>query len=154
VWDEAVEQIAFRPGGAQQDRPGEPGRGRGDHPRDQDDNGHVAVLPAVCCDVDLAEIFDVGAFDLNAILIAEPDFLDPDGEHQHDQSVTSVEIDATGAVDVPRLNTWLGALLATRGPDLFAAKGVINLADSDRRYVIQGVHMLHDGDLGAPCGPA
>jgi G3E family GTPase len=29
-------------------------------------NGHVVVLPAVCCDVDLAEIFDVGAFDLDA----------------------------------------------------------------------------------------
>jgi G3E family GTPase len=116
-------------------------------------NGHVAVLPAVRCDVDLAEILDVHAFDLDATLITEPDFLDPDGEHQHDQSVTSVGIDADGVVDVPRLNTWLGALLATRGPDLFRSKGVLNLADSDRRYVFQGVHMLHDGDLGAPWRP-
>jgi G3E family GTPase len=114
-------------------------------------NGHVAVLPAVRGDVDLAEVLDVHAFDLDATLITEPDFLDPDGEHQHDQSVTSVGID--GAVDVPRLNTWLGALLATRGPDLFRSKGVLNLADSDRRYVFQGVHMLHDGDLGAPWRP-
>ncbi|TWF76664.1 G3E family GTPase [Pseudonocardia hierapolitana] len=116
-------------------------------------NGHVAVLPAVRGDVDLAEILDVHAFDLDATLITEPGFLDPDGEHQHDQSVTSVGIDAGGAVDVPRLNTWLGALLATRGPDLFRSKGVLNLADSDRRYVFQGVHMLHDGDLGAPWRP-
>jgi G3E family GTPase len=116
-------------------------------------NGHVTVLPSVHGDVDLAEILDVHAFDLDAILITEPDFLDPDGEHQHDQSVTSVGIDTDGAVDVPRLNTWLGALLATRGPDLFRSKGVLNLADSDRRYVFQGVHMLHDGDLGAPWRP-
>jgi G3E family GTPase len=116
-------------------------------------NGHVTVLPSVRGDVDLAEILDVHAFDLDALLITEPDFLDPDGEHQHDQSVTSVGIDTDGAVDVPRLNTWLGALLATRGPDLFRSKGVLNLADSDRRYVFQGVHMLHDGDLGAPWRP-
>jgi G3E family GTPase len=116
-------------------------------------NRHVTVLPAVRGDVDLGEILDVHAFDLDATLIAEPDFLDPDGEHQHDQSVTSVGIATDGAVDVPRLNTWLGALLATRGPDLFRSKGVLNLADSDRRYVFQGVHMLHDGDLGAPWRP-
>jgi G3E family GTPase len=41
-------------------------------------NGHVAVLPAVRADVDLAEILDVRAFDLDALLITEPDFLDPD----------------------------------------------------------------------------
>jgi G3E family GTPase len=116
-------------------------------------NGHVAVLTAVRGDVDLAEILDVHAFDLDAILTNEPDFLDPDSEHQHDQSVTSVGIEFDGAVDVPRLNTWLGALLATRGPDLFRSKGVLNLADSDRRYVFQGVHKLHDGDLGAPWRP-
>jgi G3E family GTPase len=113
-------------------------------------NGHVAVLPAVRGDVDLAEILEVRAFDLDALLITEPDFLDPDAEHQHDQTVTSVGIDTDGSVDTARLNTWLGGLLATRGPDLFRSKGVLNLADSDRRYVFQGVHMLHDGELGAP----
>jgi G3E family GTPase len=66
--------------------------------------------------------------------------------------VTSVGIDAGGSVDTARLDTWLGGLLATRGPDLFRSKGVLNLADSDRRYVFQGVHMLHDGELGAPWG--
>jgi G3E family GTPase len=116
-------------------------------------NGHVAVLPAVRGDVDLAEILDVRAFDLDAVLAAEPDFLDPDAEHQHDLSVTSVGIETDGAVDVPRLNTWLGALLAARGPDLFRSKGVLNLAGDERRYVFQGVHMLHDGELGAPWRP-
>lgn len=113
-------------------------------------NSHVAVLPAVRGDVDLAEILDVRAFDLDAVMATEPDFLDPDSEHQHDQSVTSVGIDTGGTVDPVALNTWLGALLATRGPDLFRSKGVLNLADTDRRYVFQGVHMLHDGELGAP----
>ncbi|WP_219418834.1 CobW family GTP-binding protein [Pseudonocardia nigra] len=116
-------------------------------------NGHVAVLPAVRGGVDLAEVLDVRAFDLDAVLVTEPDFLDPDAEHQHDRSVTSVGIATDGTVDTARLETWLGGLLATRGQDLFRSKGVLQLADTDRRYVFQGVHMLHDGELGAPWRP-
>ena len=113
-------------------------------------NAAVAVLPAVRCDVDLADLLDVRAFDLEQILTTEPGFLDGDGEHQHDGSVTSVGIDVDGTVDVEKLNDWLGELLTERGPDLFRSKGVLNLAGSERRYVFQGVHMLHDGDMGAP----
>ena len=116
-------------------------------------NAGAAILPAVRCDVDLGEILGVRAFDLDAILTAEPQFLDPEGEHQHDQSVTSVGIETEGTVEPEALNTWLGALLATRGQDLFRSKGVLNLAGIERRYVFQGVHMLHDGDLGAPWRP-
>ncbi|NMH98822.1 CobW family GTP-binding protein [Pseudonocardia acidicola] len=151
VENEAVEQIAFA------DRivlnktdlvgPGEIAEVTG---RIRAVNASAAVLPAVRADVDLRQILDVRAFDLDTVLADEPDFLDPDAEHQHDQSVTSVGIEADGAVDVPRLNDWLGTLLGRRGPDLFRSKGVLNLAGDDRRYVFQGVHMLHDGELGAP----
>jgi G3E family GTPase len=113
-------------------------------------NAPVMVLPAVRGDVDLADVLDVHAFDLDAILAGEPEFLDPDAEHQHDESVTSVGIEADGTIDPGALNTWLGALLATRGQDLYRSKGVLCLADTDRRYVFQGVHMLHDGELGEP----
>ena len=113
-------------------------------------NAAVAVLPAVRCDVDLADVLDVHAFDLDHVLETEPGFLDPDGEHQHDASVSSVGIDVAGTVNVEKLNEWLGTLLAERGPDLFRSKGVLNLGGTDQRYVFQGVHMLHDGELGAP----
>jgi G3E family GTPase len=95
-------------------------------------------------------VLDVRAFDLDHVLATDPAFLDPDGEHQHDQSVSSVGIDVEGTVDVDKLNDWLGELLGERGPDLFRSKGVLNLPGADQRYVFQGVHMLHDGELGAP----
>src|SRR5262245_33800933 len=113
-------------------------------------NATVVVLPAVRCDVELGEVLDVHAFDLDQVLATEPEFLDPDSEHQHDESVTSVGIDVEGTVDVEKLNGWLGDLLGNRGVDLFRSKGVLNLEGTDRRYVFQGVHMLHDGELGAP----
>jgi G3E family GTPase len=64
-----------------------------------------------------------------------------------------VGIDTEGAVVRSRLEEWLGVLPAERGADLFRSKGVLNLADTDRRYVFQGVHMLHHGELGAPWRP-
>ncbi|WP_037370702.1 CobW family GTP-binding protein [Amycolatopsis orientalis] len=112
-------------------------------------NAGVRVLPARHGDVDLDEILDVGAFDLDKVLAEEPEFL-RDAEHQHDLTVTSVGIECEGVVNVERLNEWLGVLLGQRGTDLFRSKGILHLAGTDRRYVFQGVHMLHDGDLGAP----
>ena len=78
-------------------------------------NATVAVLPAVRCDVELGEVLDVHAFDLDQVLATEPEFLDPDSEHQHDESVTSVGIDVEGTVDVEKLNGWLGELLGQQG---------------------------------------
>jgi len=95
--------------------------------------------------VDLDLILDVGAFDLDRVLIDDPNFLDPDAEHQHDATVTSVGIQADGDLDSDRLNKWLGRLLAEQGTDIFRSKGILSIAGMDQRYVFQGVHMLLDG---------
>ncbi|TVR25544.1 MAG: GTP-binding protein [Ilumatobacter sp.] len=103
--------------------------------------------------VDLDRILDVGAFDLDRVLADDPEFLDPDAEHQHDLSVTSVGIDADGELDVGKLNEWLGWLLRERGVDIFRSKGILSVAGWDDRYVFQGVHMLIDGRTDRPWGP-
>ena len=76
------------------------------------------------------------------VLQVEEDFLDTEGEHQHDDSVTSVGIELAGSLDLEKLNLWLSKLLQERGVDIFRSKGVLNVAGSDARYVFQGVHML------------
>jgi len=114
-------------------------------------NAQVQILPAVHADVALSEILDVGAFDLQRVLADEPNFLQ-DSDHQHDQTVTSVGIECSGDVDVELLNAWLGRLLVERGVDIFRSKGILSMAGEERKYVFQGVHMLFDGDFGAPWG--
>ena len=64
--------------------------------------------------VNLDAILDVGAFSLDRVLADDPEFLDPDAEHQHDLTVTSVGIEVEGDLDLERLNDWLGNLYEQR----------------------------------------
>jgi G3E family GTPase len=100
--------------------------------------------------VDLDAILDVGAFDLTRVLADDPEFLDPDAEHQHDLSVTSVGLEVDGEVDERKLNAWIGALLRERGVDIFRSKGTLAIKGAGSRYVFQGVHMLLDGQTDRP----
>merc|ERR1711972_1082643 len=72
----------------------------------------------------------------------DAEFLNVDGEHQHDSTVSSVGIEFDGALDMDRLNAWLSRLLEAKGVDIFRSKGVLSVSGSDARYVFQGVHML------------
>jgi G3E family GTPase len=101
---------------------------------------------------DLDRILDVGAFDLDRVLADDPAFLDPDAEHQHDQTVSSVGFEVPGELDLDRLNEWLGALLRDRGVDIFRSKGILAVRGWEERYVFQGVHMLMDGRADRPWG--
>ena len=91
------------------------------------------------------QILDVGAFSLDRVLADDPEFLDPEAEHQHDLTVTSVGIEVDGDLDLDRLNDWLSDLLRTKGTDIFRSKGILSIAGWEERYVFQGVHMLLDG---------
>ncbi|MGW7004506.1 CobW family GTP-binding protein [Streptomyces sp. NPDC054933] len=110
-------------------------------------NATVRIIPAQHAKVDLQQVMDVGAFDLDRVLRDDPRFL-TETEHQHDATVTSVGIDLPGEVDENRLNQWLGGLLRTKGADIFRSKGILAIAGEPKQYVFQGVHMLLDGEFG------
>ncbi|EWY36949.1 cobalamin biosynthesis protein CobW [Skermanella stibiiresistens SB22] len=105
------------------------------------------------CEVALDEVIGLGAFDLDRILAMEPDFLGED-DHEHDQSVTSVSLRQDRALDPVAFDGWLHTLLRVQGTDLLRYKGILSFKGSDRRTVIQGVHMLADSaNLGVwPAG--
>jgi len=70
--------------------------------------------------------------------------------HSHDQSVTSVGIVESRAVDPKKLDRWIGPLLQTKGVDIFRMKGILNFKGLENRFVFQGVHMLFDGKQDRP----
>ena len=91
----------------------------------------------------LDDLLGIRAFDVERILEQEPDFLTIEGvEHTHDESVTSVGIEAEGELDEEKINAWLSELLREKGNDLFRSKGILSIKGSDAKFVFQGVHML------------
>jgi len=73
-------------------------------------------------------------------------------DHEHDEEVSSVGITTPGDLDPNRFQSWLQKLLMEKGPDIFRMKGIISIADEERRFVFQGVHMLFDGRPDRPWG--
>lgn len=93
------------------------------------------------------EILGVRAFDLDRTLEIEPDFLTEDHAHEHDDEITSIALLESAPIDAEKLQQWIAGLLQTQGPDIFRMKGILNIQNSDHRYVFQGVHMIFDGKI-------
>ncbi|WP_415354746.1 CobW family GTP-binding protein [Leptolyngbya sp. FACHB-1624] len=102
--------------------------------------------------IEMDALLGVKAFDLDRALEIDPNFLGEDA-HEHDETVTSVAIVESGALDGEKLNAWLGRLLRYQGQDIFRMKGILNIASEDNRFVFQGVHMLFDGKPDRPWKP-
>jgi G3E family GTPase len=94
-------------------------------------------------------VLGIGAFDLDRALEIDPEFLN-ETAHEHDETVGSVAIVASGELDGSKLNEWLGKLLQTQGADIFRMKGILAIASEDQRFVFQGVHMVFDGKADRP----
>jgi G3E family GTPase len=73
-------------------------------------------------------------------------------DHTHDETVTSVGIEADRDCDEKKLNTWLSKLLRDRGTDIYRMKGVFAIKGNPNRFIFQGVHMLLDPADGGSWG--
>jgi len=114
--------------------------------------------------VALSEVLDRGAFDLKRALDNDPHFLDGDhdhahGDHDHDHhhdaapihdvSVKSVSLRG-GEMDPKKFFPWIEKITQIEGPNILRLKGIIALKDDPDRYVLQGVHMIIEGDHQRP----
>ncbi len=104
-------------------------------------------------EIAIDRLLDVGAFNLERALSIDPDFLTSDHDHDHEEDVSSVALVEQGAVDLERLNNWLGELLQTNGSNIFRMKGILNIDQQEERFVFQGVHMMFDGRPDRPWQP-
>lgn len=63
----------------------------------------------------------------------------------HDVTVTSVSL-RLGEVDPAKFFPWIQNITQTQGPNILRLKGIIAFKDDPDRYVVQGVHMIIEGD--------
>jgi G3E family GTPase len=111
-------------------------------------------------DVPLAEIFDVGGFNLNPDLELEPKSLcaghDQPNQthHHHDDDVKSFVFRSERPFHGARFAQFMNALVNGYGPALLRYKGVLSMAGEDRKVIFQGVHQLMSHQVGGAWRPA
>lgn len=90
------------------------------------------------------------AFSLGRILEVEPDFLDGDHAHEHDEGVTSLSLTSDRPLDPTRFLPWIREITQSLGVDIMRMKGILAFKDDPDRFVVQSVHMLLEGDRQRP----
>ena len=115
-------------------------------------NNHAPIFRTENSLIDPKELINIGSFDLDRTLEMDPEFLDTDAEHEHDQRVTSTSARFEGDLNVNKLDRWIGTLMRDKGEDLFRYKGVLSVKGMDEKFVFQGVHMLFSGDYSKEIG--
>ncbi|MEQ9690080.1 MAG: GTP-binding protein, partial [Bauldia litoralis] len=140
-------------------------------------NSHAVIHRTEPCALPLDRVLDRGALDLDRILTLDPEFReaddhdhhhDDDHDHDHDHEghdhdhdhhhhhhaahdplVTSLSLRA-GELDPKRFFPWIEQITQGFGPDILRLKGILALKDDPERYVVQGVHMIIEGNHQRP----
>jgi G3E family GTPase len=126
-------------------------------------NSNAVIHRTQRCAIPLDRVLDRGAFDLDRILTLDPDFLDEhhhdhdhdhdhDGhdhhdhhDHIHESGIGSLSLTG-GELDPQRFFPWIQEVTQQFGPDILRLKGILAFRNDDERYVVQGVHMIIEGD--------
>lgn len=143
-------------------------------------NPFATIHHTARADIALDKILDRGAFDLDRILEHDPCFLhghafDPTHDHSHDHDhhhdrdhhehhhhdhgaanpvhdahIRSISLATDRPLNETKFDAWIGEVLQTRGQDLLRAKGILNMAGKNDRFVFQAVHMVSEGNYTGP----
>ena len=95
--------------------------------------------------IDLAQLLDVRGFNLNADLGGGVS-LRPVQPATSIDRISSMVLRTGQPLDIDRLSAFMNDLLEDHGKQLLRYKGVLNIADEDRRLVFQGVLKLYGFD--------
>ncbi|GIU66405.1 CobW family GTP-binding protein [Candidatus Phycosocius spiralis] len=117
--------------------------------------------------IDPERLFNLGAFSLDRALELDANFLEgvkfdlgqaPDHnhghQHKHDLShhdtphyagIATIGLRVKQPLSEALFDAWISDLVDRRGLDILRLKGVLNMQDDPRRYIIHGVHMMLEG---------
>ncbi len=134
-------------------------------------NPHALIHRTERCAIPLDRVLGRGAFDLDRILTLDPEFLDGDDhdhdhhdhdhdhDHDHEHHHHHHDIDGSGVfsislrggdLDPQKFFPWIQQTTQEQGPDILRLKGILSFKDDAERYVVQGVHMIIEGNHQRP----
>jgi len=118
-------------------------------------NSTVEIIQCQNAVVPVDKIVDVGAFNLGKVLVEQ--YMDEEEfntfyKSKMDKSVSNVGIRCPGAVNVHLFQKMLEFYTGTPegAMDFLRVKAVLNIAGSDNKFVLQGVHMLKNQGFTVP----
>ena len=88
-------------------------------------NSSATIYQTTNSVIDPKHLINIGSFDIERTLEMDPEFLDTESEHEHDQRVTSISSKFEGTLNVNKLDQWIREILQTKANDLFRYKGVL-----------------------------
>ena len=74
-------------------------------------------------------------------------------KHYHDEEMQSLSLKTDKPLDPDKFFPWMQELVAKDGPNILRCKGILSFKDDPERFVLQGVHMMLDGDHQRPWKP-
>jgi len=119
----------------------------------RDINAFAPIMRCQQSSVSPDSVLDIKGFDLKRTLEMDPEFLNTDGEHEHDDSVKSVSINVKGDLDLALVQEWISDILQQNGADIYRMKGVLSIKHAEERFVYQAVHMIFNGNFMEPWTP-
>lgn len=112
-------------------------------------NSTVSILRCTNARVPVSKLLNVGIFDLGRVL--DEQYMDESEFNQFyepkmDRSVSNVGIRCTGSINKFALDMFLNKYLGTEetAKDFLRVKAVLDVAGSDRKYVLQSIHMMQN----------
>ncbi|GFH51502.1 hypothetical protein CTEN210_07978 [Chaetoceros tenuissimus] len=110
-------------------------------------NPTASILRCQHAKVDPKELLNIQAFELSRVLDFDPEFLDEDAEHMHDETVSSVSCRIKGNINQLMLSNWIQRLITEEGANLYRYKGILSVKGVEQKFIFQGVGMLFNGDF-------
>merc|ERR1719502_701708 len=101
-------------------------------------NGSAPIFRTKHSVIHPKHLINIGSFDLKRTLEMDPEFLDTEGEHMHDTTVSSISYKFEGGLNVNKLQKWIGVLVREYSTDLFRYKGVLAVKGMETKFVFQG----------------
>jgi G3E family GTPase len=71
-------------------------------------------------------------------------------KHYHDEDMQSISLKSDKPLNPDKFFPWVQDLVQKEGPNILRCKGILAFKNDDARFVLQGVHMILDGDHQRP----
>jgi G3E family GTPase len=104
-------------------------------------NSLAKIVRTQQCNVDIAAVLGIGAFNLESRVALDPAILTEYHEHVHDDAIVSIYVEEKRPLDIEKLNRFMSLIVNELGNQVLRSKGVVYVKDNPDRIVFQGVHM-------------